>query len=32
MDRGEFLRRTRLDARALEAWIAAGWLVPRADK
>ena len=24
----EFLMRTRLDARTLKAWIAAGWLVP----
>jgi chaperone modulatory protein CbpM len=29
MDSGEFLLRTRLDAQALETWIAAGWLVPR---
>jgi DNA-binding transcriptional MerR regulator len=29
MDDGELLLRTRLDAQALETWIAAGWLVPR---
>ena len=27
MDHGEFLSRARLEAEALEAWIAAGWLV-----
>jgi chaperone modulatory protein CbpM len=29
MDSGEFLVRARLDPEVLEAWIAAGWLVPR---
>jgi chaperone modulatory protein CbpM len=29
MDSREFLLRTRLDAEALEAFIAAGWLAPR---
>ncbi|HLH95652.1 MAG TPA: transcriptional regulator [Xanthobacteraceae bacterium] len=29
MDRGEFLIRARLDAKVLETWIEAGWLIPR---
>jgi chaperone modulatory protein CbpM len=29
MDSGEFLVRARVDANALETWIAAGWLMPR---
>src|SRR5687768_7787898 len=28
---GEFLLRARLDAIALEAWVEAGWLVPRGE-
>jgi chaperone modulatory protein CbpM len=29
MDGGEFLMRVRLDPQVLEAWIVAGWLMPR---
>src|SRR5262245_1929675 len=31
MDHREFLRRARIEAEALEAWIAAGWLVLRSE-
>jgi chaperone modulatory protein CbpM len=31
MRTGEFLISARLDAASLEAWVAAGWLTPRAE-
>jgi chaperone modulatory protein CbpM len=31
METREFIVRSRLDAQALEAWVEAGWLLPRQD-
>jgi chaperone modulatory protein CbpM len=31
METREFILQSRLDAQALEAWIEAGWLLPRQD-
>jgi chaperone modulatory protein CbpM len=31
METREFIVRSRLDAHALEAWVEAGWLLPRQD-
>src|SRR5262245_63543162 len=31
-DTGEFLRQARLNTQSLDAWIAAGWLVPHDDQ
>ena len=32
METGEFVVQSRLDAQVLEAWVEAGWLLPRQDQ